>query len=100
MEYALSDPKQRGCFITNTCTELAASDKEIAQMMNEHYSTMKNIMVDYLRNNSQIQGDIIRQVVNTIITFFIGMTVELKLGNTKKQIEQSIRQLLDSLILT
>ncbi len=96
-EYAINDPQHKGCFLTNTCTELAASDETIAQIMNDHYMAMKTIMANYLKNGSELQNRAIKQITDIIITFFIGMTVEVKLQNNKNKIEKSINQLLQAL---
>ena len=97
LEYASNDPQHKGCFLTNTCTELAASDETIAQIMNDHYTTMKTIIIDYLNNGSELDKRTVKQFTDIIITFFIGMTVEVKLPNKKNQIEKSINQLLQIL---
>lgn len=97
LDYAVNDPEHKGCFLTNTCTELAASNECIAQLMNDHYKEMKLTISIYLKNASSLKNLTITQVANTIVTFFIGMTVEVKLQNNKKQIEQSIHHLLQSL---
>ena len=98
LEYAANDPKHRGCFLTNICTELASSDEMIAQLMTEHYKAMKSIMTDYLARGSDLKKEAIEGITNTIITFFIGMTVEVKLQKSKKEIEQSINLLIQSLL--
>jgi TetR/AcrR family transcriptional repressor of nem operon len=97
LEYAINDPKQRGCFLSNTCAELAHTDAPMNQSMNEHYSQMKMIIKDYLASNSDLENDRIHLIAHTIITFFIGMTVEVKLHQQQNQIEWSIQHLIDAL---
>ncbi len=96
-EYAINDPLQRGCFLTNECTELAASDEQINQLLSEHYKLMRAVMTDYLSNGSDLTKETIYDIVNTMITYFIGMTVEVKLINNQDHIESSINCLIKSL---
>ncbi len=93
----MNDPEHRGCFLTNTCSELSATDADIAKKMNEHFDKMRLIIRDYLSNGSELNKKTRENISNTIITFFIGMTVEVKLQKDKKQIEQSINLLIQSL---
>lgn len=98
LQDAVNDQKHRGCFMTNISTELGASDTEIAQMMNDYYFKMKEVITNYLKNGSTLQNNTIKEIADTFITFFIGMTVEVKLQNDNKdQIETSIDRLLKSL---
>ena len=55
-------------------------------------------MTDYLARGSDLKKEAIEGITNTIITFFIGMTVEVKLQKSKKEIEQSINLLIQSLL--
>ena len=95
--YAIDDDEKKGCLITNTCSEMAGSDAAINQTMNDHYAKMKTIITAYLKQGSDLQSHAIKEIADTIITFFIGMTIEVKLQNDKRQIEQSINRLIESL---
>ena len=97
LEDAMNDKRHRGCFMTNISTELGASDEEIAHMMNDYYSKMKVIITNYLKHGSDLQNNAITEIADTVITFFIGMTVQVKLQNDKTQIENSIHRLIESL---
>lgn len=97
-EDAVNDQKHRGCFMTNISTELGASDEDIAQMMNDYYDKMKVIITNYLKDRSNLQNKTIIEISNTFITFFIGMTVQVKLQNEKMQIDKSIDCLIESLL--
>ena len=96
LEDAINDQKHKGCFMTNIATELGASDEDIAHMLNDYYAKMKVVLTDYLKNRSDLQNKTIKEITDTIITFFIGMTVEVKLQNNKSQIEKSIDHLIES----
>ena len=97
LEYAINDPQHRGCFLTNTCTELANSDQQLNQSIQEHYKDMRAIISNYLTNNSDLTNEVISNDVNIIITFFIGMTVQVKLNENKENVESSINSLIESL---
>ena len=97
LEDAVNDQKHRGCFMTNISAEMGASDEEIGKMMNIYYAEMKAIISDYLKNGSDLPSENINEITNTIITFFIGMTVQVKLQSDKAQIEQSIYRLIQTL---
>ncbi len=97
LEYAINDPEHKGCFLTNTCTELCSTDDAITKSMNEHYELMKVIIIDYLSNESDLSVDKNERIANVIITFFIGMTVKVKLQKNRNQITESIKLLTQSL---
>jgi TetR/AcrR family transcriptional repressor of nem operon len=97
LEYAFNDPKHKGCFLTNTCTELCSTDDAITKSMNEHYKLMETIIIDYLSIESSLSVNKKKQIANTIITFFIGITVKVKLQKNRNQIAESIKLLTKSL---
>lgn len=97
LEYAINDTENKGCFLTNTCTELCSTDEAIAKSLKEHYKAMKIIIIDYLLNGSDLNLKKIERIADTIITFFIGMTVEAKLKKNRNQITESIKLLIQSL---
>lgn len=97
LNLALKDSKNKGCFITNTCTELVTSDDMTKQTISSHYQQMKTILIEYLNKQGQLQLKEAHIKAEIIITFFIGLTVQFKLPIDENQILQSIDTMLGSL---
>lgn len=95
----LDDPKRRGCFLTNTCTELAVADQSVKESIGAHYQKMREILIAYLSKQGKLALKDASLKADIIMTFFIGLTVQLKLQIDKTQITSSIDKLLQSLLL-
>lgn len=93
----IEDKQNKGCFLSNTCGEVNADDETTAKGLHTHYSQMKSIVATYLENAEVMTKETVKQVADIIITFFIGITQESKLRKDKKDMEESIDQLLQVL---
>lgn len=98
LNYSIAKPKQKGCYVTNSCIELANSDNEIMETISSHYQLMKYILIEYFTTNGKLQLQDARLKTDIILTFFIGLTVQLNLQVDKNQIISSIDKLIQSLL--
>jgi len=95
--YSPNDAKQKGCFLTNACTELASSDVQVSKVLDTHYQTMQDIITDYLILQGGFQQNEAVLKASVIVTYFIGLTVQLKLEIKKDQVTESIEKFIQSL---
>ena len=96
LEELLKDDLRKGCFVSNTCSEISNDDRTIREKIVEHQETLEQTLKDYLQG-SQIPLENSESIVDTIITFLMGMSQQTKLNRDKKRYLRSIEHILQLL---
>jgi len=93
IDQALADPKHKGCFVANTCSELGGRDEQISNLLNDHYNLMHQTIVNYVStgNFKDLEVDIF---ASTLISYLTGINQELKYRNDKKRYMKSTELIL------
>ena len=90
IESAIADSKYKGCFIANTCSELAARDSEIKSLLDDHNKVMYDLIYNYLKKGGLKKGKDLQGITNLFITLLTGINVEVKYKRGKQQFLKSI----------
>lgn len=95
---ALEDPDQKGCFVVNTTTELIPGDARILKILEENRRSFQALFLDYLKEGEK-QGQFketkdLTAIASLLFTFYNGLRVVSKVNPSKKELEQSVAQIL------
>ncbi len=90
LQSAITDPKRKGCFVANTCSEMGGADEEVKHLLIAHHQQVKEILSNYLLSDSsksQVQADAIAE---TLITFLTGLQQEFKFKQDRDGVQRSL----------
>jgi TetR/AcrR family transcriptional repressor of nem operon len=98
IEDLLSDTEYKGCFITNTTTDLAIHDVEIAQIVQQHYrqsiQALENFIGKSIRKGELLETKKAHDYTLLIVTCMEGMRVLAKNNPQKEELEAIARMTL------
>ncbi len=97
LESHLNDPERKGCFVANTCSELAGSDDMINELLAVHHAVMHEALTKKLMHNNFKSKDEAGTIANVYITFMTGMSQEIKFKRDKAELQRSIETMLSIL---
>lgn len=98
IEDSVNDQEKKGCFVVNTTTELIPGDKKIFEIIQENRKTFEVIFLNYLKS-----GEVKRQfkkgkdlpaIATLLFTLYNGLKVVSKVNSNKKELSNSINQVL------
>jgi TetR/AcrR family transcriptional repressor of nem operon len=95
LEFGLSDPKRKGCFIANTVMELAPHEKEIGDRMAKVMGQVEEAFFQAL-TRAKAQGELRegkdpRSLARFLVTMMQGVIVMLKAGTQADALRDTVR---------
>ncbi len=101
IEESVSDKEKKGCFVVNTTTELIPGDEKIVKILEENRITFEALFLDYLKTGEakgQIKkGKDLASIATLLFTLYNGLKVVLKVNPNKKELTNSVSQVLSLL---
>ena len=101
IEDSVSDQEKKGCFVVNTTTELIPGDKKIFEIIQENRKTFEAIFLNYLKSG-EVKGQFkkgkdLPAIATLLFTLYNGLKVVSKVNSNKKELSNSINQVLSLL---
>ncbi len=98
IEEAVTDQENKGCFVVNTTTELIPGDPKVYGIIEENRKTFEGLFFAYLKegeNKGQFEkGKDLKAIATLLFTLYNGMKVVSKVHSDKKELMQSVLQVL------
>jgi TetR/AcrR family transcriptional repressor of nem operon len=99
---ALADPAQKGCFVVNTCIDLAPHEARAAAIVRDHRKRMEQAFAAAIRRgieNGELAARVDSRAVSTLIcTTINGIQVDSRYIRDKKHFASIIRTVADLLV--
>lgn len=101
IEDSVNDHEKKGCFVVNTTTELIPGDEKILKIIEENRKTFEAIFLDYLKSG-ELKGQFktgkdLPAIATLLFTLYNGIKVVTKVNSNKKELSNSINQVLSLL---
>ena len=101
IEDSVNDQEKKGCFVVNTTTELIPCDKKIFEIIQENRKTFEAIFLNYLKSG-EVKGQFkkgkdLPAIATLLFTLYNGLKVVSKVNSNKKELSNSINQVLSLL---
>ena len=101
IEESVNDQEKKGCFVVNTTTELIPGDEKILKIIEENRKTFEAIFLDYLKSGESKgqfkTGKDLPAIATLLFTLYNGIKVVSKVNSNKKELSNSIIQVLSLL---
>ena len=101
IEESVSDKEKKGCFVVNTTTELVPGDEKILKILDENRKTFEAIFLNYLKGGEMKgqfkKGKDLSSIVTLLYTLYSGLKVVSKVNSNKKELTNSVHQVLSLL---
>ena len=97
VDRAFAGTTRKGCFIANTCAELAGEDQEIKGVLDKHNQTVYDTIYGYLEKGDFGADKDLKAITNLFMTLFTGINVESKYKRDRTPFLKSIDLVLDLL---
>lgn len=98
IEASVQDKERKGCFVVNTTTELIPGDEKILRILEENRITFEGIFFEYLQKGEKEgqfpMGKDLKAITSLLFTLYNGLKVVSKVNPNKKELINSIRQVL------
>jgi len=92
LEELLKYPEGKGCFISNTSSEHTRFNDVFKNLFVNHFQSLKEELIDYLIAGN-IAKDRVGSIVDSVITFIIGMSHQTKFDRDREHYLKSIDHL-------
>lgn len=96
LEFVLSDPKHRGCFLANSCSEIYSENEKLHEKLVKHYDYIKQLLINYLKQGG-LTSQKSKNVSAMVLTFLIGMSQQSKINRDRINYLGSINHLVGML---
>jgi len=101
IEDSVNDQEKKGCFVVNTTTELIPGDEKILKIIAENRKTFEAIFLNYLKSG-EVKGQFKKSkdlpaIATLLFTLYNGLKVVSKVNSNKKELSNSIYQVLSLL---
>lgn len=101
IEDSVNDQEKKGCFVVNTTTELIPGDERILKIIEENRKTFEAIFLNYLKGG-EVRGQFkkgkdLPAIATLLFTLYNGLKVVSKVNSNKKELSNSIYQVLSLL---
>jgi TetR/AcrR family transcriptional repressor of nem operon len=101
IEDSVNDQEKKGCFVVNTTTELIPGDKKIFEIIQENRKIFEAIFLNYLKSG-EVKGQFkkgkdLPAIATLLFTLYNGLKVVSKVNSNKKELSNSIYQVLSLL---
>ena len=90
VDRAFSGTLRKGCFMANTCAELAGEDQKIKDVLDKHNQTVCDTIHGYLEKGGFGEDKDLKAITNLFMTLFTGINIESKYKKDKNQFLKSI----------
>ena len=101
IEDSVNDQEKKGCFVVNTTTELIPGDEKILKIIAENRKTFEAIFLNYLKSGEVKcqfkKGKDLPAIATLLFTLYNGLKVVSKVNSNKKELSNSIYQVLSLL---
>lgn len=101
IEDSVNDRDNKGCFVVNTTTELIPGDETILNIIEENRQRFEAIFLDYLKSGEEKgqfqKGKDLPAMATLLFTLYNGLKVVSKVNSNKKELTNSIDQVLSLL---
>lgn len=92
LEELLADEKDKGCFVSNTCSEFSNIDKMLKTKLVENDAIVRQTLVDYLKEG-EIEVKKAESMAAMLTTFLTGLSQQTKFNKDKERYLSSIDHL-------
>ncbi len=101
IDESVRDKENKGCFVVNTTTELIPGDEKILKILEENRKTFEAIFLNYLKDGETKgqykKGKDLSAIATLLYTLYSGLKVVSKVNSNKKELTNSIDQVLSIL---
>lgn len=98
---SINDQEKKGCFVVNTTTELIPGDEKILKIVEENQKIFEAIFLNYLKSGEEKgqfkKGKHLPAIATLFFTLYNGLKVVSKVSTNKKELSNSIYQVLSLL---
>ena len=101
IDESIRDQEKKGCFVVNTITEFIPGDEKIFKILEENQKTFEAIFLGFLKDGEKKgefrKGKDLPAIATLLFTLYNGLKVVSKVNSNKKELTQSVHQILSLL---